>query len=44
MAFENADTYNYFATAAYLSGYEWHSGVARTVGFQETELHTATHT
>ncbi|KAJ5460272.1 uncharacterized protein N7458_001824 [Penicillium daleae] len=40
LAIKNADSYNYFSAAAYLSDYEWHSGVARSLGTQETQIHT----
>lgn len=36
----NADSYPYFAVAAYLSQVEWHSGVARKIGEREKDIHT----
>lgn len=36
----NADSYPYFAVAAYLSQVEWHSGVARKIGVREKDVHT----
>ncbi|KAJ5908048.1 hypothetical protein N7495_000730 [Penicillium taxi] len=34
LALENADSYNFFAVAAYLSQVEWHTGVARPIGYK----------